>query len=292
VKFFSERRSPVRLGIDSSENAPSLEPDAPIGPPDRRRRAPAWAETFPFWAVGILLVLGWMGWMVAFNPRYEQAWDRIIPGIWLTIRITLSAFGIALVIGVITGLARVSTSIVARNLSRLYVEFIRGIPMLVLIFAFALVIVPETAKALGWDNTLSLFWRGAIALAFVYGGYIGEVVRGGIQSVPVGQMEAGRSLGMSRGQTMRSIVLPQAGRAMLPPLANDFIAMLKDSSLLSVLGILEITQLGRQYASGSFKFRESYMVLTFIYLSLTIVLSFLLNRLEHRVSRDRVGDRG
>src|SRR5690606_42004823 len=106
-----------------------------------------------------------MGWMVAFNPRYEQAWDRIIPGIWLTIRITLSAFGIALVIGVITGLARVSTSIVARNLSRLYVEFIRGIPMLVLIFAFALVIVPETAKALGWDNTLSLSWRGALGVA-------------------------------------------------------------------------------------------------------------------------------
>jgi polar amino acid transport system permease protein len=290
--MFGQPRSRGHLGVDSSENAPSLEPDAPIGPPDRRRRAPAWAETFPFWAVGIALILGWMGWLVLFNPRYEQAWDRIIPGIWLTIRITLTAFGIAMVIGVITGLARVSTSIIARNLSRLYVEFIRGIPMLILIFSLALVIVPEVANALGWDNRLSLFWRGATALALVYGGYIGEVVRGGIQSVPVGQMEAGRSLGMSRGHTMRSIVLPQAGRAMLPPLGNDFIAMLKDSSLLSVLGILEITQLGRQYASGSFRFRESYLVLTFIYLSLTIVLSLILNRLEHRVSRDRMGERG
>jgi polar amino acid transport system permease protein len=281
-----------QVGVDSSENAPSLELDVPIGPPDRRRRAPAWAETFPFWALAIALILGWMGWLVMFNPRYEQAWDRIIPGVWLTIRITLFAFGIAMVIGVVAGLARVSTSIIARNVARTYVEFIRGIPMLVLIFSLALVIVPELANALGWDNRLSLFWRGAIALALVYGGYIGEVVRGGIQSVAVGQMEAGRSLGMSRGQTMRSVVLPQAGRAMIPPLGNDFIAMLKDSSLLSVLGILEITQLGRQYASGSFRFRESYLVLTFIYLSLTIFLSLLLNRLEHRVSRDRVGERG
>jgi polar amino acid transport system permease protein len=280
------------VGVDSSENAPSLELDAPIGPPDRRRRAPAWAETFPFWAIAIALILGWMGWLVLFNPRYEQAWDRIIPGIWLTIRITLFGFGIAMVIGVIAGLARVSTSIIARNVARTYVEFIRGIPMLVLIFSLALVIVPEVANALGWDNRISLFWRGAIALALVYGGYIGEVVRGGIQSVAVGQMEAGRSLGMSRGQTMRNIILPQAGRAMIPPLGNDFIAMLKDSSLLSVLGILEVTQLGRQYAAGSFRFRESFLVLTFIYLSLTIFLSLLLNRLEHRVSRDRVGERG
>lgn len=292
MPLFGGPRPATRIGVDSSENAPSLELDAPIGPPDRRRRAPAWAETFPFWAIGIAIILGWMAWLVLFNPRYEQAWDRIIPGIWLTMRITLTAFGVALAIGVVTGLARVSNSIIARNLSRLYVEFIRGIPMLVLIFAIALVIVPETANALGWENRLSLFWRGAISLALVYGGYIGEVVRGGIQSVPVGQMEAGRSLGMTRGQTMRSIVLPQAGRAMLPPLANDFIAMLKDSSLLSVLGILEITQLGRQYASGSFRFRESYLVLTFIYLSLTIALSLLLTRLERRVSRDRAGARG
>jgi polar amino acid transport system permease protein len=279
---------------DAEHSAPLSDgPDRPIGPSDRRRRAPAWAETFPFWAIAIAGVLGWMGYLVLFNPRYEQAWDRIIPGIWLTLQITFVAFGIALVIGVILGLGRMSRSITLRNLSRTYVELIRGIPMLVLIFTIALVLVPEFAGLIGIDNSdVPQLWRGTIALAIVYAAYIAEIVRGGIQSIGAGQMEAGRSLGMSRGQTMRSIILPQAGRAMLPPLGNDLISMLKDSSLLSVLGILEITQLGRQYAAGSFKFRESSLVLVFIYLSLTVALSLLLRALESRVSRDRVGQRG
>ena len=96
---------------------------------------------------------------------------------------------------------------------------------------------------------------------------------------------------LTRRQTMRHIILPQAGRAMLPPLGNDLISMLKDSSLLSVLGVLEVTQLGRQYASGSFRFRESYLVLVLIYLTLTVVLSLLLHALERSVSRDREGER-
>lgn len=266
--------------------------DGPIGPADRRRRAPAWVETFPFWAVLIAGVLGWMGYLVLFDERYEEAWDRIIPGLGLTLRITAAGFALALVLGVLLGLGRVSRSIVLRNLSRTYVELVRGIPMLILIFTIALVLVPQFAGWAGLENNqVPQFWRGTVALSIVYAAYIAEVVRGGIQSIGAGQMEAGRSLGLTRGQTMRSIILPQAGRAMLPPLGNDLISMLKDSSLLSVLGILEITQLGRQYASGNFRFRESYFVLVFIYLSMTVALSFLLHRLERRVSRDRVGER-
>jgi polar amino acid transport system permease protein len=284
----------VAEGAADAEHAGPLSdgPDAPRGPSDRRRRAPAWAESFPFWAVAIAIVLGWMGWLVLFNPRYEQAWDRIIPGIGLTLQITFAGFAMALVLGTVLGLGRMSTSVILRNVSRTYVELIRGIPMLVLIFTIALVLVPEFAGRFGIDNSdVPMLWRGTIALAIVYAAYIAEIVRGGIQSIGAGQMEAGRSLGMSRGQTMRSIILPQAGRAMLPPLGNDLISMLKDSSLLSVLGILEITQLGRQYAAGSFKFRESYLVLVFIYLSLTVLLSLLLRALESRVSRDRAGER-
>lgn len=266
--------------------------DGPIGPVDRRRRTPDWVETFPFWAFLIAGVLGWMGYLILFDERYELAWARIIPGVGLTIRITLAGFAIALAIGVVVGLGRASTSVVLRNLSRTYVELIRGIPMLILIFTLALVVVPQVAGWFGLQgNRMPYFWRGTLALAIVYGAYIAEVVRGGIQSVGVGQMEAGRSLGLTRGQTMRTVVLPQAGRAMLPPLGNDLISMLKDSSLLSVLGVLEITQLGRQYAAGSFRFRESYFVLVFIYLSMTVVLSFLLHHLERRVSRDRAGAR-
>ncbi len=280
--------------LDAEHSAPLSDgPDVPIGPPDRRRRAPAWAETFPFWAILIALVLGWMAFLVLFNPRYEQAWDRIIPGIWLTLKATFAGFAIALAVGLVLGLGRMSRSIILRNLSRTYVEIVRGIPMLILIFTIALVVAPQVAGWLGIPpSDLPMFWRGTIALAAVYAAYIAEIVRGGIQSIGVGQMEAGRSLGMTRGQTMRSVILPQAGRAMLPPLGNDLISMLKDSSLLSVLGILEVTQLGRQYAAGSFKFRESYLVLVFIYLSLTVALSLLLHALEKRVSRDRAGERG
>ncbi len=269
------------------------EGDGPLGPVSPRRRAPEWAETFPFWAILIAAVLCWMGYLVLFDDRYSTAWDRIAPGLWLTLRITGIAFGIALVLGALVGLGRVSTSIILRNLCRTYVELVRGIPMLILIFTLALVVVPQFAGLIGVDNRdLPMLWRGILALAIVYAAYIAEVVRGGIQSIGVGQMEAGRSLGLTRGQTMRAIILPQAGRAMLPPLGNDLISMLKDSSLLSVLGILEITQLGRQYAAGSFRFRESYFVLVFIYLSLTVVLSLLLRVLEARVSRDRAGERG
>jgi polar amino acid transport system permease protein len=184
-----------------------------------------------------------------------------------------------------------SRSVILRNVARAYIEFIRGIPILVLIFTFALVIVPEASDALGWSNRLSSEWRGIIALALIYGGYIAEVFRGGIQSVPRGQIEAGRSVGLTGRQTMQSIVLPQAMRSIIPPLGNDLIAILKDSSLLSVLGILEMTQLARQYSSSSFQFRETYLVLTLIYLTMTVILSILLNLLEKRMSRDRVGER-
>ncbi|MBK5224592.1 MAG: amino acid ABC transporter permease [Acidimicrobiia bacterium] len=288
-------RSDPERGIDVEAQmtaAIGVGGDGPIGPPDRRRRAPAWAETFPFWAFLLAAAMGWMGYLVFFNERYELAWDRIYPGLGLTVRITLAGFAIALALGVVVGLGRVSTSIVLRNISRTYVELIRGIPMLILIFTLALVLVPQAAGWLGYEgNRLSYFWRGSLALAIVYGAYIAEVVRGGVQSIGLGQMEAGRSLGLSRGQTMRSIVLPQAGRAMMPPLGNDLISMLKDSSLLSVLGVLEITQLGRQHAAGSFQFRESYMVLVLMYLTMTVLLSFVLHALERRVSRDRAGER-
>jgi polar amino acid transport system permease protein len=248
-----------------------------------------WWETFPWWGVMIGLILFWMAYLIFFVDRYKQAWDRIIPGIWLTLEATLWAFVIACGIGLVMGLGRVSRFFVLRNLARTYVEFIRGIPILVLLFTLALVIVPEFSDRLGYRPDFK--WRAIIALALIYGGYIAEIFRGGIQSIPRGQVEAGRSLGLSRTLTMRTIVLPQAMRAIIPPLGNDFIAILKDSSLLSVLGILEVTQRGRQYAAGSFRFRESYLVLTFIYLSLTVILSLVLGLIEKRMTRDRRDER-
>jgi polar amino acid transport system permease protein len=271
-------------------NEPDLSPPRWSGRGSRNDVDP-WYDSFPWWMVIVAVILLWMGALVAFDDGYNVAFDRILPGIWLTIRATLWSFFIATTLGLVLALMRTSRNIVARNVSRAYVEFIRGIPILVLIFTIALVIVPEASKALGVENKVSAEWRAITALALIYGGYIAEIFRAGIQAVDQGQIEAGRSLGLSRRQTTRSIVLPQAVRAVVPPLGNDFIAILKDTSLLSVLGVLDLTLRARQFASGSFKFRDSYLALSFIYLTLTVVLSLLLGIVERKLSADRRGAR-
>ena len=258
-----------------------------------------WWDTFPWWSLIILSVLGWMGWQILTNDNYELAWERIIPGLGLTITSTIQAFAIALVIALIVGMGQMSRNVVFRNLSRTYVEFVRGIPILPLIFTVALILVPELTKVINgqlenwfdWELKLSFQMRATVTLAVIYGAYMAEIFRGGIQSIPPGQTEAGRSLGLNRRQTMNSVVLPQAMRAIIPPLGNDFIAILKDTSLLSVLGALEITQRARQFSASTFKFREGYFVLAFIYLILTLGLSLLLGMLERRMTRDRKGER-
>ena len=258
-----------------------------------------WWDTFPWWSVIIVVVLVWMGCQIIVNDDYGLAWERIIPGLGLTLRSTFYAFGIALGIALVVGTGQMSRNVVIRNLARTYVEFIRGIPMLPLIFTVALILVPELTDLLntrldawfGWEFNLSFEMRATVTLAVIYGAYMAEIFRGGIQSIPPGQTEAGRSLGLNRRQTMRSVVLPQAMRAIIPPMGNDFIAILKDTSLLSVLGALEITQRARQFSASTFKFREGYFVSAFIYLVLTLSLSVLLGVLERRMTRDRKGER-
>jgi len=258
-----------------------------------------WWDTFPWWGAIIVAILIWMAWQIITKENYELAWTRIAPGLRLTITSTLQAFTIALIIGMVAGMGQLSRNVVSRNVARTYVEFIRGIPILPLIFTVALIVVPEVTDALnsrldawfGWEFKLSFQMRATVTLALIYGAYMAEIFRGGIQSVPPGQSEAGRSLGLTRRQTMSSVVLPQAMRAIIPPLGNDFIAILKDTSLLSVLGVLEITQRGRQFSASTFKFREGYFVVSFIYLLLTLGLSLLLSLLERRMTRDRKGQR-
>ncbi len=267
--------------------------------PNRVTDERPWWDTFPWWAVIIIGVLLWMGWQILTNDNYELAWERIIPGLSLTISATIQAFAFALVIALVVGIGQMSRNVVLRTMSRTYVEFVRGIPILPLIFTVALILVPEVTDAIngplerwfGWELKLSFMMRAIVTLSVIYGAYMAEIFRGGIQSIPPGQTEAGRSLGLSRHQTMRSVVLPQAMRAIIPPLGNDFIAILKDTSLLSVLGVLEITQRARQFSASTFKFREGYFVVGFVYLVLTLGLSVLLGLLEKRMTRDRKGER-
>lgn len=261
---------------------------------------------FPWWLVAIIGFLALMLLLILTNSDFNRAfnfikgsfggisgfqsggWAGFIgTGIAVTIYTTLSAFVIALVIGLMAGLGRVNTNVFVRNISITYIEFIRGVPTLVLIFTVAFVIVPAVSEAIGISGqSISTNTRGIIALAVIYGAFLAEIFRAGIESVPHGQSEAARSLGLNSRQSMRHVVLPQAIRNVLPALGNDFIAMLKDSSLISVLAVRDITQQARLYAGSTFRFRESYLVLTFLYLTMTIALSLLLRWYEKRLRQN------
>jgi polar amino acid transport system permease protein len=245
---------------------------------------------FPYWLVGIAAILAWIAYLVVTQERYQRAWDRIVPGIRLTIEVTIWGFAIALAFGMILGLGRIARNVVIRNLAIFYIEFIRGVPILVLIFTIAYAVVPTVADALGFSATSVDFkWRAIIALALIYAAYLAEVFRAGIESISKGQTEAGRALGMSHSQTLRRIVLPQAVRNITPALGNDAIAMLKDTSLVSVLAVRDITQNARIYAGSSFDFKATYPILLGLYLSMTILLSLALSWYRRRLGLD---DRG
>lgn len=259
--------------------------------PEIQTQDPTWSESwreFPWWLVAIFTFLAIMALLIITKPEYRDAFQFIVPGISVTLYTTFVAFGIALVLGLFAGLGSISHNTFIRNAAVTYVEFIRGVPTLVLIFTIAFVIVPIIAEALKIDNKfVSQNTRAIIALSIIYGAFLAEVFRAGIESIPSGQMEAARSVGMSYYQAMRHIILPQAIRNISPALGNDFIAMLKDSSLVSVLAVRDITQRSRLHASSTFRFRESYLVLTFLYLSMTITLSLLLRWYERRLGKTR-----
>ncbi|KAA3655431.1 MAG: amino acid ABC transporter permease [Chloroflexi bacterium] len=222
-----------------------------------------------------------------FEDLSETSITELIgSGISVTVYTTLVAFFFALILGLLAGLGRISKNVIIRNIATAYVEFIRGVPTLVLIFTVAFVIVPEVSKSLGVENSVPPNTRAIISLAVIYGAFLAEVFRAGIESISRGQMEAARSLGMNYGQSMRYIILPQALRNISPALGNDFIAMLKDSSLVSVLAVRDLTQSARLYAGSSFRFRETYLVLTFLYLTMTLTLSLVLRWYEQRIRAD------
>lgn len=256
---------------------------------------------FPWWLVAVIAFIGFFGVLILTTPDYQEAFVFIIDGILLTIMISLGAYLIAVILGLLAGLLRVSGNVILNNIGTLYVELIRGIPMLVLIFFIALVAVPAAVGGLhnlgvalqnmGVGNPLvavqnedvPMSIRAVIALAVTYGAFLAEIFRAGIQSIGKGQMEAARSLGMGYGQAMWYVILPQAIRNVLPALGNDFVAMVKDSSLVSVLAVRDITQIARLYAGRTFRFPEAYTTLSVLYLSMTVALSLLIRILERRL---------
>jgi polar amino acid transport system permease protein len=251
----------------------------------------------PWWllATALLFVLG--AWGIGANTTYEQIFTALSGGVVTTLWVTAVAFSAATVLGLLVALARTSSNRILREIATFYVEIIRGIPVLVFLFYVAFVGAPATVAAINWllqpidaSVTVRQFdfaWRAILALTICYSAFIAEIFRAGIEAVDQGQVEAARSLGLSRWKCFRLVTFPQALRTILPPLANDFVSMIKDSALVSALGVQDITQLGKVYSSGTFLFFETYNVVAFLYLTLTISLSLLVRLLERRLRENR-----
>lgn len=254
----------------------------------------------PWWLVALVVIGIAIAAVIVFNDLYAQVFQTVSRGVGITIFVTLAGFALASVLGLLVALAGLSDSVILRQTARFYVEVVRGVPVLVLLFYAAFVGAPAFVslwnllttplQQLGLFEALqvrdvSLMWRAIIALMIGYSAFIAEIFRAGFQSVDKGQIEAAMSLGLNRAQRFRLVVFPQAIRVIFPPLSNDFVAMVKDSSLVSVLGVADISQAGKIYASGSFRFFETYSIVAYIYLILTIGLSLLLRRVEARMRR-------
>ncbi len=256
--------------------------------------SPAPDKDFPWWFVVLVLTGAWLFWAILSDPVYARVLDVLRRGIAITVMVTLVAFAAAAVMGLGLALASGSRWIVVRQAARLWIEVIRGVPIIVLLLYVAFVAAPglvwawnEVASPLGapeWrTRDFPLLWRAVAALAIAYSAFLAEVFRAGLQSVDKGQIEAAQALGLGRWQRFRHVVFPQAIRTVLPPLGNDFVAMVKDSSLVSVLGVTDVTQLGKVTAAGNFRYFETYNVVALIYLTMTVGLSLLLRRLEARL---------
>jgi His/Glu/Gln/Arg/opine family amino acid ABC transporter permease subunit len=256
---------------------------------------------FPWWLVFLAAVGAWLFWLVLSDDLYAQVLQTLAAGIGITVFVTLVAYALAAGAGLGLALMGLSRRVLLRQVARAYVEVVRGIPIIVLLLYVAFVLAPGVVIAWNWltaplgiepwrTRDFPLIWRAVIALAIAYSAFLAEIFRAGLQSVDAGQIEAAQALGMSRWQRFRHIVFPQAFRTILPPLGNDFVAMVKDSSLVSVLGVTDITQLGKVTAAGNFRYFETYNVVALIYLTMTITLSLLLRRLETRLrARGRAG---
>ncbi|HCP81827.1 MAG TPA: amino acid ABC transporter [Octadecabacter sp.] len=255
---------------------------------------------FPYWLLIVLAVGGYLFWQVVADDLYSNVLRTLSKGIKITLFVTFVGFALAASIGLGLALMSMSRWVVVRQIARLYIEIVRGVPIIVLLLYVAFVLAPLLVAGFNWvieglgldpirNRDFSMLWRAVIALTIGYSAFIAEVFRAGLQSVEKGQIEAAEALGLGKWHRFRHIVFPQAFRRILPPLGNDFIAMVKDSSLVSVLGVLDVTQAGKITAAGNFRYFETYNIVALIYLTMTIGLSLALRRLERHLRQKTPG---
>ena len=211
---------------------------------------------------------------IGYNSSYKAG--PLLMGLYMTMKVSIVSIIMALIIGIFAGLMRISENPLFRNLSVVYIELIRGTPLLVQIFIVYFFI--------GTIFNMTRFFAGAFALAVFEGAYIAEIIRAGIQSIPRGQTEAALSLGMNYFQIMRYIIMPQAIKRVLPALAGQFISLIKDSSLLSIISLTELTKAGREIVSSTFSPFEIWFTVAALYFIVTYTLSLLDRYLERRLA--------
>ena len=237
--------------------------------PGDRETLAAWKIAF-YGAIALTLALP------LFRPHPFLEILAFVPeGLTATFTVTLASIGLALVLGLLAGLGRIARTTVINRIATVYVEVVRGIPLLVQLFYIYYALGP----LLHLNGLLSAI----AALSICYGAYLAEIFRAGLQSIPKGQMEAALALGLSRTQALWRVILPQTIRVILPPIGNEFIALLKDSSLVSILAVSDLLRRGREYASTSFDYLEAYTVVALIYLIMTLFFSRLVGLLEERL---------
>ncbi len=264
------------------------------------RERPSFLARAPWWLLFLLLGLVLLAWRAATDTVYVDILRRLLAGLGVTVAVTAVAAPLSLGLGLAAALGLVSTGPLRRQAALLYVQVVRGVPVLVQIFVVAFVLVPLAVGAVQGAGRLvpgfspladfrpadvPMSARVVFALVFAYGAFTAETLRGGLTSLPRGQAEAARALGLSRRQALRHVLLPQTFRRVLPSLGNDLICLLKDSSLVSVLGVRDITQEARLFASATFRYTETLTLVAFFYLALALLVALLVRALETRYRR-------
>jgi polar amino acid transport system permease protein len=239
------------------------------------------------------MILGLALMLLNFDPQYVvEHFNFVLQGLWVTIQLALISIIFATILALLGALGRLSTSPIAQGISGFYISLFRGTPLLIQIYLIYLGL-PQIGRQLqlmglqqlGEFFTLTAFQSGVLALSLNYGAYMTEIFRAGIQSIAYGQREAALAIGMNRLQIMRRVILPQAVRIIIPDIGNQFIAMQKDTALVSVMGIWELTYRANRLARQESKFMEMFITAALLYWILTVVSSYLESRLERRLAQ-------
>ena len=245
-----------------------------------------------WWLVAVVI-----GFVIILAVRVPDPYWRIIrfvsDGVVVTMGVTITAFILTLGVGLVAALGRLSQVKIINVITTIYVEIARGVPLLVqlLFWYFAF---PSLIQSVGRWMQFQPFQRylanpfamAILGLTFCYSAYMSEIYRAGIQSIPKGQNEAARSLGMTHGQAMRHIILPQALKVILPPVGNEFISLLKDSSLVSVVAVADMTRRGREFMAANFIPVETWIMIALLYLVMTLISGRVVAWIERKTQTE------